>query len=50
MLAALLNLGFAGGEAEVIVVDEFFFGPDDTLQDDDKIILAVIQDFIKRVT
>ena len=37
-------------EGVPVVVDEFFFGPDDILQDDDTIILAVIKDFIKRVT
>lgn len=42
---------FAGKEeGEVIVsLDTFFGAGDDTLQEDDLIILAVIKDFMKRV-
>ena len=46
----VVTRGYTIGEAIEEVVDEFFFGPDDILQDDDTIILAVIKDFIKRVT
>ena len=48
---AWIDAGWVDGAwVEAIGVDEFFFGPDDTLQDDDAIIMAVIKDFIKRVT